>query len=138
MHDGFAAKIEGSVHDDGNSGAFAEFVDEAIVKRIDFFFDGLRTGAAIDVSDRRNHAAFFGTHLRGENHERRIVSGFEIFGRGFFFEGGSKGAPPFAEFDGVVDLGIHLGIARIGKDGAAAERAGAKLHAALIPARIFP
>src|ERR1700745_3953397 len=85
----------------------------------------------------RNHAAFCWTNLRGENHEGRIIRGLQVVWRGFFFEGRSKGPPPFAELHGVVDLGIHLRVARIGDNGAAAKRARTELHAALKPTENF-
>src|SRR6516225_6402578 len=84
-----------------------------------------------------NHAALSGAHLSGENHERRVVGGFEIFGRSFFLERGSKRPPPFPEFYCVVHLGIHFRIARIGKDGAATQRARAEFHPSLKPAEDF-
>jgi len=37
VHDGFTAQVEGRVHDDGHAGALAEFVDQAVVERIDSF-----------------------------------------------------------------------------------------------------
>ena len=70
VHDGFAAKIEGGVHDHGHAGALAEFIDEAVVERVNFLFDRLGTGAAVDVGDRRDDTALFRAHLRGEDHER--------------------------------------------------------------------
>src|ERR1700687_3909785 len=33
VHDGLAAQIEGRVHNDGDAGVLAEFVDEAVVER---------------------------------------------------------------------------------------------------------
>src|SRR5258707_5584318 len=57
VHDGFAAQVEGRVHDDGHAGALAEFIDQAVVERIDFFFDGLRARAAVHVSDGGDGAA---------------------------------------------------------------------------------
>src|SRR5262249_22177441 len=134
MDDGFAAEIETRVHDDGNAGDFSEFVDEAIVERIDFTLDGLRAGAAVDVRNAGDDATFFRADLRGKNHEWGVVSRFEIFGRGFFFERRGEGAPPFAELDGVIHLGIHFRIARISDDGTGAKSARTELHAALKPA----
>ena len=61
----------------------AKFADQPPVERIHVALDGLRAGAAIHVRDRRNHAAFFGPHLRGENHEGRIGGGFQIVASGF-------------------------------------------------------
>ena len=56
IHDGFAAQVERRVHDHGHAGALAEFIDQVPVQRIDFFFDRLRTRAAIHVRDRGNDA----------------------------------------------------------------------------------
>ena len=64
----------------------------------------------------------------------RVVCGFEVVGGNVLFDGGRERTPPFAEFHGAVDLGVHFGVARIGEDGAAAEGAWAKFHAALKPA----
>ena len=57
--------------------------------------------------------------------------------RHFRQHGRRERAPPFAKFHGVVHLGVHLWIARIGKDRAAAERARPELHASLKPAEDF-
>src|SRR6266849_620081 len=102
VHDGLAAQIEGSIHDDGDAGTFAKFVDQAVVERIDFLLDGLWTRAAVHVGDCGNDAALFRTHLRCENHERGIVCGFQIFRSSFLLERRRKWSPPFAEFYRVV------------------------------------
>jgi len=60
VNNGFTAEIERRVHDDGNAGALAKFIDEPPIERIDFLFDGLRTGAAVNVRDGGNDAAFSG------------------------------------------------------------------------------
>src|SRR5208283_2044337 len=134
VDNGFTPKVERRVHDDRNAGALAKFVDQPPIERIDFLLDGLRAGATVNVRDRWNDAAFFRAHLRGKNHEGRIKGGFEKFGRGFLFERGREGAPPFAKLHRVVNLNVHFRIAGIGKDGTAAEGARAELHAALEPA----
>src|SRR5262249_11349895 len=133
VHDGFTAEIERSIHDDRYAGTLAEFVDEMVVERIDFLLDGLRAGAAINVRDGGDDTALFRPHLSGEDHEGRVVSGFQILGSGFLFDGGSEGTPPLPEFHGVVNLGVHLWIARVRNNGAAAEGPRAELHSALIP-----
>ena len=121
----------------GTPGALSEFINEAPVERTDVALDGLRARAAIHVSDGGDHAAFFGTHLRGQNHEGRIGGGFQVFGGDFREHRGSKRTPPLAKFDGVVYLCIHFGIAGIGQNRAAAEGARPKFHAALKPAENF-
>src|SRR5208283_4393022 len=133
VDNGFTAKVERRVHDDWNAGALAKFVDEPPIERIDFLLDRLWAGATVNVRDGGNDAAFFRTHLRGNNHEGRVKGGFEKIGRGFLFERRREGAPPLAKLHRVVDLNVHFRIAGIGKDGTAAEGARAELHAALEP-----
>src|SRR6266849_6771775 len=90
------------------------------------------------MRNRRNHRTLFVTHLRRENHEWGIVSGFEVLRRGLLLEGGSEGAPPLTEFYRVVHLGIHFRVARIGNNRAATECARPELHSSLEPAKNSP
>src|SRR6266446_2518593 len=69
VYDGFAAKIERRVQEDGHSCALSEFIDQPPIERIEFFLDGLRPRAAVHVRDGRNYAAFFRAHLRRQDHK---------------------------------------------------------------------
>ena len=37
VHDGFPTEIERRIHDDRHAGAFAKFIDEPVIERVDFF-----------------------------------------------------------------------------------------------------
>ena len=65
------------------------------------------------------------------------MSAFEVFRGCLGQHRGSEGAPPFAKFYGVVYFGVHVRVAWVGEDRAAAESAGAELHAALKPTDNF-
>src|SRR6266446_5754577 len=133
VYDGFAAQIERSVQDDRYSCPFSKFIDQPPIQRIDFFLDRLRPRAAIHVSNGRNYATFFRTHLRREYHKRRIRCTLQVFARRFLLHGWREWPPPLPEFHRIVDLGAHFRIARIGQNGAAPERARAKFHSSLKP-----
>ena len=85
MNDGFAAKVETCVHNDRHTSDFAKLVDKLIVPGIDFGFDGLRAGGAVDVRDTGNYSTLLRADLRGEDHKGRVKSGFKVVGRTFFF-----------------------------------------------------
>jgi hypothetical protein len=70
MDDSLTAEVKGRIHDDGHAGTLAEFVDEAVVERIDFLLHGLRAGAAVHVGDGGDDAA-----LSGRTGAVRIING---------------------------------------------------------------
>ena len=80
---------------------------------------------------------FSGRTCAVDDHERRIGRGFEIFGGRFGEHRGREGAPPLAEFHGVVYVRVHFRVAGIGENRAAAQSARPEFHAALKPADNF-
>src|SRR5665213_2552612 len=89
------------------------------------------------MSHRRDDIAFLRAHRVRENHEWRFASMFEILSRDFLQHGGRKRAPPFTKFYGVIHLGVHFRIARIGQNRAMPQSARAKFHSSLEPADNF-
>src|SRR5580692_407453 len=120
VHDGFAAQIEGCIHEDRHAGAFVKFVDYAPVEGVDLFLHSLRPCASVNVSDGGDHAALFLADLRCQNHERRIRNALEIIASGLLLERRCKRSPPLTKFHRVIYLGVHFRISRIGEDRTAA------------------
>src|SRR5260370_7535788 len=97
VYDGFAAKIERRVHDDGHARAFSKFIDQPPVERIDLFLDSLRPRAAVYVRDGRNYAAFFRAHLRRQNHKCRICCALHLSPPLFLLYRHAKLPPPLPD-----------------------------------------
>src|SRR6266478_8818782 len=138
VYDGFAAQIKRRVHNDRHPGALSEFIDQPPIEQIDLFLDRLRPRAAVHVRDGRNYTAFFRPHLCRQYHKRRIRRALQVLARRFLLERRRKWPPPLPEFHRIVDLGVHLRIARISENRSASKRARAKFHAPLKPSQYFP
>lgn len=159
--DGLAADVEAGIDHDAASGLLFELAEEAAEASVATLVDGLETGAHVHMSDGGEMGArdidaatevgifhgasllwgelevVFFTHVRDDEHVRAIRIMLEVGGDIFAQDDRGKGAKTLAEFDAEIHLCLHSGATGITDDAAAAECAGAELHAAMEPADNF-
>ena len=154
MADGrFAADVEGRVDEDGAAGAGVESGEHGVEGGVGVAVDGLHASGKVDVRDGGNRRASFaeaigpgngsvihnmtlsgtvgGEDGGGEEHVGGRGGEVEPGGGVFGEDDGREGAEGLAQFYFLVEALLHVGGARVGEDGAGAERARAEFGAAL-------
>ena len=125
--------IEAGIEQHRHAGETREFLDQAIIAWVGRAIDGLDAARTVDVNGGRNDALLVGAYARRQGHERVGLADLEVF-RGTFGQDHRRKWPKWlALLDAVIEFIAHFRAARIGQNGAIAERTWAHLEATLEP-----
>lgn len=108
-----------------------------MVERVRAPRDRLQSAAAVNV----RYGGYLPAPLRPNRkdflHVRRRLVDLEPVADAFLEDTGGEGAESLAKLDPQIDNVAHVGAARVGQQGSAAQSAGPEFHFALEPAHYF-